>query len=374
MSERTSFWKRVGYAALTAAIIQNVWIGGGYGSGREIVQYIARFGSLGWISIVVGSLALLIALLLSFEIARRFKAFDYRIWSRQFLWKFWPAFEVSYIILAWIVIAVVGAAAGFMLSDLANIPYWVSVTIVLLAIFLLHFYGRKVIEGFWIVGTVGLYMLYIAIWVVFLSVRGGVAMQNISAGVHQGTITEAAISGFQYTMYNLVVVASALQSADRYKGKMESIFASILSVFFVYITAALLWICFMGWYPEVIGMTVPVYEIAKSLGVSWLLYLYVFWIFYTLIATALGMIYAIVRRVSAQLEARGKKLRKSSEAIIASLLFLVSVITAQVGLVTLVAKGYGTLAWVFFAVYFIPIVTIGAVRILKPEWRKDLWG
>ncbi|MEM1863346.1 MAG: hypothetical protein QXN10_00370 [Desulfurococcaceae archaeon] len=374
MTSAQSMWRRAWYAAITAIIIQSVWIGGGYGSGREVVEFIAKYGSLAWISILVSAITLVIVLVPSLEIARVFKAYDYMTWSKQFLWKFWWLFDIAFIVLAWIVIAVVGAAAGYMLSDIAGIPFPVAAALTIIIVGLLHFFGRRVIEAYWIVGTIGLYIMYFIIWAYILSLKGGQALNNLMAGLHQGTASEAAIDGFKYTLYNLCVVMPALQSIDRYRGKSESFIATLLSVILVYGAAIALWLCFMAFYPDVIGMTAPVYDILKAMGAGWALVVYVFWIFYTLIETALGMVYSIVRRVDAQLRLRGKLIDRKMEALLAVIILAVSIITAQAGLVALVARGYGTMAWVFFAVYFVPVVVIGSIRLFKPEWMKEFWS
>ncbi len=373
-SAKVSVWRRIWYGAITAIILQSVWFGGGYGSGREIVEYIAEYGSLAWISILTATVTLVIALLPSLEVARVFKAYDYMTWSKQFLWKFWWVFDIAYIVLAWLVIAIVGAAAGYMISDMVGIPFAVSVVLVIVVVGLLHFFGRRVIEAFWIVGTVGLYIMYFIVWGYILAIKGGDALAKLSAGLHQGTPIEAAIDGFKYTLYNLCVVMPALESVDRYRGRLESVVATAIATALIYGAATALWICFMAYYPEVIGMTVPVYDILKSMGAHGILAIFVFWIFYTLIETALGMVYALVRRVEAQLKLRGKSLGRRNEALLSVLILAVSVVTAQVGLVALVAVGYGTMAWVFFAVYFIPLITIGLIRLARPSWMKEFWA
>ncbi len=175
-------------------------------------------------------------------------------------------------------------------------------------------------------------------------------------------------------MYNLVVVIPALAFVDRFKSRMESVIASIASILLVYGAATVIWICFMAYYPKVIDMTVPWYEILKELGAGWILAIYIFWIFYTLIETALGMIYGIVRRVDAHLRIYGRGLTRSTEAILAGVSILIAIVTAQVGLVALVAKGYGTMAYGFLLFYFLPLLIIGLIRLRNPEWRKEFWA
>ena len=41
----------IGRIVLPAVILQSVLIGGGYATGREIVAYGAKYGSLGWLSV-----------------------------------------------------------------------------------------------------------------------------------------------------------------------------------------------------------------------------------------------------------------------------------------------------------------------------------
>jgi uncharacterized membrane protein YkvI len=44
---------------------------------------------------------------------------------------------------------------------------------------------------------------------------------------------------------------------------------------------------------------------------------------------------------------------------------LASLGLAQVGIVDLVARGYGTLAWGFLLVYTLPVLTLGVARIAR---------
>ena len=215
--------------------------------------------------------------------------------------------------------------------------------------------------------------MYFIVWAYILMIKGGDALANLSAGLSRGSAWEAIVDGFRYTMYNLCVVIPALSFVDRFKGRFESLLATIASIILVYGATVALWLCFMAYYPDVIYMTVPLYDILKKLGATWLLAIYVFWIFYTLIETALGMIYGLIRRIDAQLGLKGKKLTRFQEAILAGVSMVIAIVTAQAGLVALVAQGYGTIAWGYALVYFLPLIVIGTIRIKNPEWKKDLF-
>lgn len=86
------------------------------------------------------------------------------------------------------------------------------------------------------------------------------------------------------------------------------------------------------------------------------------------------MIHSIVRRIDVQLEeAKGLSLNRKQEAILATIIIILAIAMAKFGIIALVAKGYGTLAWVFFVILFIPLITVGVIRILNPNWMKDFW-
>ena len=54
-----------------------------------------------------------------------------------------------------------------------------------------------------------------------------------------------------------------------------------------------------------------------------------------------------------------------ARALIALLLLGGGTLLAGVGLVDLIARGYGTLTWVFLAVYVVPVLTLGLWKILR---------
>lgn len=51
MEEKKGFFSgALGRLVLPGIILQSVLIGGGYATGREIVEYGAKFGAMGWLS------------------------------------------------------------------------------------------------------------------------------------------------------------------------------------------------------------------------------------------------------------------------------------------------------------------------------------
>ena len=64
---------------IPGAVLQSVMIGGGYGTGREVVEYFTRFGAgPGLFGLVLAGVGIAVVFALSLELARRAGAYDYR--------------------------------------------------------------------------------------------------------------------------------------------------------------------------------------------------------------------------------------------------------------------------------------------------------
>ena len=97
---------------LPGIVFQSVLIGGAYATGREIVEYGARLGALGLYSIAAIFVGFSVMSVLAFEFARISGAYDYRSFVRALIGPLWPLFDLLFVVMAVLVIAVVGAASG----------------------------------------------------------------------------------------------------------------------------------------------------------------------------------------------------------------------------------------------------------------------
>lgn len=362
---------------LPAIVFQSIYMGGGFTTGREVMEFGGRFGVNGIYSVIFITLGFFVAAFLSYELARIYKTFDYRTWVKMLLWKFWPIFDVAFIILAIIVIAVVGSAAANIMQDMLHLPYMLSAIVVIGAIGVLHFYGRFAIEWFEVVGTIILYAMYAILWGITLKYAWGDIGMAFERGLSAETPWDASIAGIKYFAYNMPALPAVLFTIDRLERRSDSLMAGLSSSLLVSVAFFLTWLCLLGFYtkPEVVNAPVPWYEIMKAIGGLWIRGFYVFAVFWTLIETGTGMIHAIIRRVEVQLkELKGVGLTKAQEGIIATVIAIISILFARYGIIALVARGYGILAWVFFATYFIPLITIGIIRIVNPNWKREFWS
>ena len=134
------------------------------------MEYGARLGSLGWISGLTALCGFSFLSFLTFELARVFKAYDYRSLVKQVAWKFWFLFEIVYVVLGMIVIAVMASATGEIVEQTLGVDYWAGVGVITVVVGILNFYGRHLIERFKTFGTAALYLGYLLFASIVLSV------------------------------------------------------------------------------------------------------------------------------------------------------------------------------------------------------------
>ena len=345
-------------------VFQGVLIGGGYGTGREIVEYFMRFGPLGGL---LGLLAVTlplwaVVLVVTFEFSRSFRTYDYRSLLVALLGRFWVSFEVFYVALLVIVLAVVGSAAGVLLRDFFGIPYSIGVTMTLAAVGVLTFKGNEVIERSFSVWSIFIYVVY-ATFLVVAVLRFG---DQIGATLCSGeTQSGWAVAAFKYGLYNMCVAPAVLFCLRHIETRREAISAGVIAAVLGVLPALLFYFAVLGQYPDVVSQEIPVVYVLERLRAPVLLVTFVVMLFGTLVQTGTGFIHGINERIGHSLAAHGREFPNWQRPLIAGALLLLSMGLARFGIIALVAQGYGWLSWGIFAIYFVPLVTVGLYKIIR---------
>src|SRR5690625_7377844 len=101
-----------GRYVLPAIILQSVLMGGGFATGREIVEFGAKYGALGWLGGLAIFFGFTIMAILMFEFSRKFKSFNYRTLLKELIGPFWILFDLVYLLIAILIIAYIASASG----------------------------------------------------------------------------------------------------------------------------------------------------------------------------------------------------------------------------------------------------------------------
>ena len=358
---KSSFFKKY---LLPGFVFQSVTIAGGYGTGRELVEYFLKYGPLGGLlgMFLITTLMWSVILAVSFEFSRKFKAYDYRTFFKKLLGPFWFLFEIIYAVQIFLVLAVIGSAAGIILRDNFGVPYMVGVFIMLAAVGFLTFKGKSLIENFLSLWSIILYLVYAVFFVVALLKFGPMIQKNFASGM---ILPNWALGGFKYALYNLGTVPAVLFCLNHIESRKEAVTAGILGGFIGIIPGALFFVSVVGYYPGVLPEEIPAVFLLQKAGVPLLLIVFQLVLFGTLIETGTGFIHSVNERIQSTLRAKGRNLLRWQRPLVALLMLLVAIGIATFGLVNLIAKGYGSAAWGFLIAYIIPLLTIGIYKLAK---------
>jgi len=350
---------------LPGFVFQSVVIAGGYGTGREIVEFFLSLGPLrGLLAMAVATLIWSAVCAVSFEFARRFVLYDYRRFFRALLGRGWVAFEICYVMLLAIILAVIAAAAGSMLRDTFGLPGWIGVAGIIVAIGWLVFAGTGAIERVLAVWSFVLYAVYVVFFVWSLRTSGGVS-EGLRA-VPEST-SSWLVAGVRYAAYNLAVIPAVLFAVRHARGRADAVTAGVLAGPIGMVPGLLFYLAMVPHYPDVVGADVPAAYMLSLLHASWFVVVFQIVLFGTLIETGTGMIHAVNERIAGVLEDRGATLQRWIRPAAAVGMLLGAAALSSVGLVALIARGYGTLTWAFLAVYVVPILTVGVWKLRSVE-------
>ncbi len=349
--------------------------GGGFASGRQLVDFFVGYG---WYAAFTPVLAILIVgfvLYYAWEFSFIHKAYDYREWMDKFFRPyeifFSNAFEVMYLMILLIASAVAVATGGTVMQQLLGTGYVMNTVIVAVCIFFLTIFGAEVVRraatAMALLIIIGMLIIYVANLFVNLPQLIGVLRSAPSPkGFGEAFWAMSKYIGFQAcAMGAYIAVADALMSHEDVKKAFW---------YGVIVNAGVLWLATLGvlaHYPTILAEKVPVLYVAAhggggqfGTGIVSLL------IFLAVVSTGVSLIYGGARRIVGWW---GRTHRGSSERttnVIASLAYvLITWAIALFGLLPLIAKGYGYLGSIAIFLLVIPILFVGLFR--SGSWKAD---
>ncbi|MCT9097177.1 hypothetical protein [Haloarchaeobius sp. HME9146] len=371
---------RFGKIALPAIILQSVLIGGGYASGREVVAYGAKYGSAGWLSILAIFVGFTVMAMLTFELARTFRVYEYKGFIKQIIGPAWPLFDVIFLAMAVLIIAIMASAAGNIMEQTIGIPYLGGIVGIIGLVGVLTYFGAGLIERFKMVGTGFLYLAYITFGVVVLSQVWG-DVTTVFASANTSYVADAGLgsvlsSGALYVGYNLAVYPAVFFCLHRQETRKESIVSGLLAGLLMTLPFTLTYLALLGFYPSeaVMGAEVPWLAMLDQIGSPAIIALYGVVMGWTLIETSVGLIHAIIDRVDESInqlstatfeDADG--LTRLQSGLLGGSILVLATILSRVGIIALVAQGYTIMAYFFIALFAVPLLTVGLYRIVNPS-------
>lgn len=369
LATQTSRFKRI---FLPGIILQSVLIGGGYATGREIVEYGGKFGASGWVSGLAIFFGFSFISILSMEACRQWQVYDYKSLLKKLIGKGWVAYEIVYLLLAILIIAVMAAAAGEILNQTLNFNKWVGVFLIIAVVGFLNYKGDEVIAKLETLGTIALFAAYIIFAVTVFTNKGDAIIElfdkwDTSYLPDAPGIGLLLWTGILYVGYNLAVYPASFFTYREIQTRRESIVAGVISGLLMTIPWFLTYFALLAYYPDknVLAATVPWLKILEQFN-PLLIGMFGVVVGWTLIETATGMIHAFIHRIETEvMERKGTPLKKINKAMISFVALIAALVLAQVGIIDLVARGYEIMAYAMIVVYAVPLLLVSGKLLMK---------
>ena len=350
---------------LPGFVFESAVIAGGYATGRELVQFFLPAGPWGGLlGMIVAMLFWSAVLMVSFELARMAKAYDYRSFFKLLLGPGWFVFEIAYFLLIIIVFAVMGAAAGEITHDLFGLPKLVGSIGMIVATGAMVFYSSAAIEKFLALSVGYLYLVYIVFFIwSFVAFGDRIEAAFASEPVGHGWFK----AGITYAGYNVATVPAVFFCIRHLTRRREAMVAGLLGGPLGMLPGFVFYIAMVGYAGEIANVSLPSAFLLGKIGATWFEYAFQLAVLLTLVDTGVPILHAINERVAKVYEERGKPMPRAMRPALAITVMVISVYAAgAIGLVGLIEKGYGWLTYAFIVLLIIPVLTIGVWRITRP--------
>lgn len=348
---------------LPGFVFQSVVIAGGYGTGRELAEFFLMEGPVGGLlALALATVLWSLVCMVTYEIARQAGTYDYRTFFKGLLGPGWILYEVAYLLFMLLILAVIAAAAGALLEETFGLPYWIGVVGIMAAVGGMVMGGSRVLEGAMAGWSVVLYLAYITLFL--WSFRAfGPQISSAFSGPPQDF--GWATAGVRYAAYNVALIPPLLFTIRHLRSGSETFWAGLLSGPIAMLPGLLFFLAMVGQYPAILDRPVPANYLLDILGSRWFQIVFQVVLFGTLIETGAGLIHGMNERIAGMMKEKNRDLPAWGRPSVAIVSLATGTALAGVGIVDLIARGYGTLTWVFLVVYVLPVLTLGLWMILR---------
>lgn len=349
---------------LPGFVFESAVIAGGYATGRELVEFFLPAGPWGGLlGMVVSMLFWSAVLMVTFELARRARTYDYRSFFQLLLGRGWFLFEIAYFLLMVIILAVMGAAAGEVAHDLFGAPKLAGSLGMIALTGLMLFYSSATIEKFLALSVGYLYLVYIVFIIWSVSAFG----DRIEAAFAAEPLGHSWFkAGITYAGYNVATVPAVLFCIRHLTRPRETLVAGFLAGPLGMLPAVVFYIAMMGYHQEIGSVALPSAFLLAKLEAPWFEWAFQIAVLLTLVDTGVALLHAINERVAKVYADQARPMPRAMRPALAMAIMIASVYAASaIGLIDLIAKGYGLLTYAFIALLIVPVLTIGIWRLLQ---------
>jgi len=304
-------------------------------------------------------------LMLSFELARMFRSFEYVSFFKVLLRRGWFLYEI--VILGGMVIAlsITTTVGGTVLQDHFGIAVWIGSLLIFAFVVVLNYYGRKIVEKSMMVSVAALYVvLAVLAWQVF----SGHLDSVLSTFTDEAHKSGGVLTGLKYAVSNGGYLPLLLFCVMGLRTRAEALTAGAVAAIVAVIPALVFHVSFMAGYPGIVDERLPTYWLFQNVSTPFMLNVYVVVMFILVAQTGVGLLQGLIQRLDSwQRNRTGKPLTKLGHGSVAAFMIVTSLALGSMGIVALILRGYTIMFYSFVVVYILPLFTYGIYLVVAGD-------
>ena len=201
----------------------------------------------------------------------------------------------------------------------------------------------------------------------------GLSAAALSFPRYAETVGGWALGGATYAGYNIIGAIVILPVTRHLRNNRDAVIAGAIAGPLAMLPALLFFICMMAFMPAIASETLPSDYMLIRLEQPVFHLFFQLMIFAALLESGTGAVHAINERIASAWRKRRDTAPgpRARAAIAASLLIGCMLMAERVGLVALIANGYRALSYILFAVYILPLLTVGLWRLRRRAILKE---
>jgi len=348
-------------------IFQSAMIGGGYATGRELVEFFLLLGPrAGLVAMLVATGIISLVCAVAFELARQYSLYDYRLFFQKLLGPAWIVFEVAFLALVLLILSVLGAASNEMVSSRFDVPAMTGSVILMAIVGLLVFWGSAAIKNFLSAWSVLLYLTYGALIVWSLTEFGPEIRQNFAAAGQPAFGTPSLKAGITYAGYNVLTFTSVLFVVRQITTRRNALWAGALCGPLGMIPGLLLLLSMSAHFPEVNDEALPINYLLYQLEAPALIVFVQLVMFGTFVETGTAFLHSVNERISHAFKEHSIEMPRALRPVLSLSFMAVAIFFADaVGIVNLIGQGYTYATYLFLGIVVLPLLTRGVSLIYQ---------
>jgi uncharacterized membrane protein YkvI len=356
-----------------AALFFTTHVGGGFALGTQEVQYFVRFGKLGFYLPLIAMALLSTVFYFAWEFQRVYGVSDYKEFFDKFYQPLGKVFSVLYdVIFSMVVVLATGATLAGLGNALGGlfgvkVSLYLGYLIAAVAVYLIASYGLKTVlaSSAWM--SIGI-IIVVVLLIIFRLPHIAGNLANVAYKPLFGPTFFASPIWFMllYAGFQSCAMGSYINGGIILKTHKDTIGAGVISFLLNGLMLTAMVLVISGDYPAILKDPVPTITIVHQMAPIFT-YLYSFMLLLALLTTAVSLTYASAKRWTRY--GAGAKGRWGDEKFRLRIWVIVwLVITyaiSNVGIVTIVKKGYGFLGYVGIVVLILPILILAPAKIAQ---------